>query len=89
MKRLATLRNARRCTTILVWCTNRAQKISKALNYFLKAQKIQAKVQRPEIGITLTNIANSYLKQNNLANAADYYAKAKMAIDQTGCTRIG
>ncbi len=59
----------------------------KALDYFLKAQKIQAKVNDPEIGITLTNIANSYLKQNNLVNAADYYAKAKIAIDKTADAR--
>lgn len=59
----------------------------KALEYFLKAQKIQTKANDPEIGITLTNIANSYLKQNNLANAAEYYAKAKTAIDKTADAR--
>jgi tetratricopeptide (TPR) repeat protein len=54
----------------------------KALEYFLKAHKIQLQVKDPEIGITLTNIANSYLKQNNYPKAAEYYDKAKSAIDK-------
>src|SRR5690606_35792939 len=36
----------------------------KALDYFLKAQKLQDSLQDPNIGITTTNIGNSYLAQN-------------------------
>ena len=35
----------------------------KALDYFLKAQKIQEKGNDSNVSITLTNIANCYLKQ--------------------------
>lgn len=55
----------------------------KALEYFLKAQKILEKVNDPNIGITLTNIANCYLKQKNLDKAYEYYSKAKVSIEKT------
>lgn len=54
----------------------------KALAYFVKAQKIQEKLGDSNIGITYTNIANGYLKQNNSAKAYEYYTKAKSALDQ-------
>ena len=54
----------------------------KALAYFVKAQKIQEKLRDPNVGITYTNIANSYLKQNNPNKAFDYYSKAKSALDK-------
>ena len=38
----------------------------KALEYFIKTQKIQEKLKDANIGITYTNIGNGYLKQNNL-----------------------
>ena len=53
----------------------------KALEYFLKAQKMLEKVGDPNIGITLTNIANCYLKQKNSEKAYEYYTKAKSKID--------
>ena len=53
----------------------------KALEYFLKAQKIQEKLKDATIGITLTNIANCYLKQDNIEKAFEYYSKAKANID--------
>ena len=54
----------------------------KSLEYFLKAQKIQAQVSDPEIGITLTNIANCYLRQNNNGKALEYYNKSKASINK-------
>ncbi len=54
----------------------------KALAYFVKAQKIQEKLGDSNVGITYTNIANGYLKQNNSAKAYEYYTKAKSALDQ-------
>lgn len=54
----------------------------KALAYFVKAQKIQEQLADPNIGITYTNIANAYLKQNNPEKAFEYYTKAKSALDQ-------
>lgn len=54
----------------------------KALAYFVKAQKIQEQLADPNIGITYTNIANTYLKQNNPEKAFEYYTKAKSALDQ-------
>jgi sensor histidine kinase YesM len=54
----------------------------KALDYFLKAQKFQEQYNDTNIGITLTNIANCYLKQKNNDKALDYYNKAKIAIDK-------
>ncbi len=56
--------------------------IFKALAYFIKAQKMQEKVNDTHVGITLTNIANCYLKQKNTDKAFDYYTKAKTSIDQ-------
>lgn len=54
----------------------------KALAYFVKAQKIQEQLADPNLGITYTNIANAYLKQNNKERAFEYYSKAKSALDQ-------
>lgn len=56
--------------------------VFKALEYFIKAQKIQEKLKDIHIGITLTNIANCYLKQKNNDKAFEYYTKAKTSIDQ-------
>jgi tetratricopeptide (TPR) repeat protein len=56
--------------------------IFKALEYFIKAQKIQEKFKDIHVGITLTNIANCYLKQKNTDKAFEYYTKAKTSIDQ-------
>jgi tetratricopeptide (TPR) repeat protein len=56
--------------------------IFKALEYFIKAQKIQEKLKDVHVGITLTNIANCYLKQKNTDKAFEYYTKAKTSIDQ-------
>lgn len=53
----------------------------KALEYFLKAQKIQERLKDVSIGITLTNIANCYLKQHNVEKSFEYYTKAKVYID--------
>jgi tetratricopeptide (TPR) repeat protein len=61
----------------------RAQKEDfKALDYFSKAQKLQEKVGDPTVGITLTNIGNLHLKQNNLKEAEDYYTKAKFYFEK-------
>ncbi len=61
----------------------RAQKEDfKALDYFSKAQKIQEKVGDPTVGITLTNIGNLHLKQNNLKEAEEYYTKAKFYFEK-------
>jgi tetratricopeptide (TPR) repeat protein len=54
----------------------------KALAYFVKAQKIQEQLADPNLGITYTNIANAYLKQNNTERAFEYYSKAKSSLDQ-------
>ena len=54
----------------------------KALDYFLKAEKIQEKLKDTNIGITLTNIANCYLKQKNNDKALDYYNQAKINFDK-------
>jgi tetratricopeptide (TPR) repeat protein len=59
----------------------------KALDYFLKAQKSQEKTNDINIGITLTNIANCYLKQKNFSKALEYYTKAKTSIDKNPNTR--
>ena len=59
----------------------------KALEYFLKAEKIQVKVNDLNIGITLTNIANCYLKQINTQKAFEYYTKAKVSIDRNQDSR--
>ena len=53
----------------------------KALTYFIKAKKIQEQLKDPNIGITYTNIANGYLKQNDLKKAFDFYTKAKTSLD--------
>jgi len=42
----------------------------KALEFFVKAKKIQSKLKDENISITLTNIANCYLNQNNLEKAS-------------------
>ena len=61
----------------------RAQKEDfKALDYFSKAQKLQEKAGDPTVGITLTNIGNLHLKQNNLKEAEDYYTKAKFYFEK-------
>lgn len=54
----------------------------KALEYFIKAQKIQDKLKDPNVGITLTNIANCYLNQKNFSKAFDYYTSAKLFLDK-------
>ncbi len=54
----------------------------KALDYFLKAYKIQQKNNDRTIGITLTNIGNSYLKQKNFPKALEYYTTAKQNLDK-------
>ncbi len=53
----------------------------KALEYFIKAQKIQEKRKDTNLGITYTNIGNSYLYLNDLAKANQYYTKAKKELD--------
>ena len=53
----------------------------KALTYFIKAQKIQEQLHDQNIGITYTNIANSYLKQKDFDKALNYYNKAKTSLD--------
>lgn len=54
----------------------------KALEYFIKAEKIQSKLKDESISITLTNIANCYLNQNNLEKANFYYNEAKKVLDK-------
>lgn len=54
----------------------------KALEYFIKAQRIQEKLKDPNIGITLTNIANSYLHEKSFDKAFDYYTNAKISLDK-------
>lgn len=54
----------------------------KALEYFIRAQKIKEKINDPNIGITITNIANCYLKQKNFDKAFDYYIQAKKSFDK-------
>ena len=54
----------------------------KALEYFIKAQQIQEKLKDPNIGITLTNIANSYLHEKSFDKAFEYYTNAKISLDK-------
>lgn len=54
----------------------------KALEFFVKAEKIQSKLKDENISITLTNIANCYLNQNNLEKANFYYNEAKKVLDK-------
>ena len=54
----------------------------KALEFFVKAEKIQSKLKDENISITLTNIANCYLNQNNLKKANFYYNEAKKVLDK-------
>lgn len=54
----------------------------KALEYFIKAQRIQEKLKDPNIGITLTNIANSYLHEKSFDKAFEYYTNAKISLDK-------
>jgi tetratricopeptide (TPR) repeat protein len=54
----------------------------KALEYFIKAQRIQDKLKDPNIGITLTNIANSYLHEKSFDKALEYYTNAKISLDK-------
>ncbi len=56
--------------------------LSKALYYFIKAEEIQHRLNDPNIGIILTNIANSYLTKKNYNKAAEYYSRSKIAIDK-------
>jgi tetratricopeptide (TPR) repeat protein len=60
---------------------------TKALQYFLKAQKIQVQVNDPHIGITLTNIANCYLKQKDTGKALEFYNKSKEYLDKNPDSR--
>ncbi|HMK06733.1 MAG TPA: tetratricopeptide repeat protein, partial [Flavobacterium sp.] len=55
---------------------------AKALQYFFKAQRIQFQVRDPQIGVTLTNIANCYLKQGNTDKALEFYSKSKGYLDK-------
>ena len=54
----------------------------KALEYFTKAQLIQDELKDPNVGITLTNIANCYLYEKNFDKALEYYANAKISLDK-------
>ena len=54
----------------------------KALNYFVKCLKIQEKIGDPTIGITMTNIGNSYLHQQNFPKALEYYNKAQQLFSK-------
>ena len=54
----------------------------KALEFFVKAERIQSKLKDENISITLTNIANCYLNQNNLEKANFYYNEAKKVLDK-------
>ncbi len=54
----------------------------KALEYFTKAQLIQDELKDPNVGITLTNIANCYLHEKNFDKALEYYANAKISLDK-------
>ena len=54
----------------------------KALEYFIKAQRIQDKLKDPNVGITLTNIANSYLHEKSFDKAFEYYTNAKISLDK-------
>ncbi|WP_445454259.1 tetratricopeptide repeat-containing sensor histidine kinase [Flavobacterium sp. 25HG05S-40] len=49
----------------------------KALNYFIKCLKLQEKIGDETVGITTTNIGNSYLHQKNFPKAISYYNKAQ------------
>lgn len=55
---------------------------TRAIAYFKKAQKIQENRNDVNLGITYTNIANSYLKQKNSRKAFDFYQKAKSNLDK-------
>lgn len=48
----------------------------RALEYFVKSLKIQDKIGDDTAGITLTNIGNIYLSQNNLPQALNHYNRA-------------
>ncbi len=50
---------------------------SKALHYFEKAKVIQQQLNDKNIGITLTNMANCYLKLKKYPEALSYYNKAE------------
>ncbi|WP_395054343.1 tetratricopeptide repeat protein [Flavobacterium sp.] len=54
---------------------------TKAIVYFEKTQKIQEKLKDVNIGITYTNIANSYLNLKNNEKAFNFYLKAKSSLD--------
>ena len=54
---------------------------TKAIDYFSKTQKIQEKLKDINIGITYTNIANSYLNLKNNEKAFNFYLKAKSSLD--------
>src|SRR5690606_8701091 len=51
----------------------------KALHYFIKAYELQEELNDPTIATTATNIGNSYLTENQLDKAKDYY---DLAIQQ-------
>lgn len=53
----------------------------KALKYFEKSRVVQEKLEDPNIGITLTNIANIYRNQQQFDQAFDYYTLAKNSLD--------
>ena len=61
---------------------SRKENNAKALGYFVKAHNIQTEFNDPNSGITLTNIANCYLKQNKLSEAKTYYDKAKPFVEK-------
>jgi tetratricopeptide (TPR) repeat protein len=54
----------------------------KALEFFSKAEKIQLSLKDENIAITQTNIANIFLKQNNLNKALSYYNLAKISLEK-------
>ncbi|WP_055435857.1 tetratricopeptide repeat-containing sensor histidine kinase [Lacinutrix algicola] len=53
---------------------------SKALEYYNKAKQTQKQLQDPNIGITLTNIANCHLKLKALPKALSVFNEAEQSV---------
>ena len=58
------------------------EEFSKALEYFEKAKTIQQQLDDKNIGITLTNIANCYLKLKSYTEALSFYHQAENFVQE-------
>jgi len=55
----------------------------KALEFFFKAQKEQELLKDENLGVTYTNIANSYMYLKDFTKAFQYYQKAQIILTKT------